>query len=279
MTRSAAVVATDLDRTMIYSAAALALGAADPRRLCVEYYEGEPLSYMTSRAADLLTELARTTAVVPTTTRTVEQFRRIDLPGAPWRYAVTTNGGTILHDGVPDASWRASVDRAVADTAASLAEVTAELTERGDPTWVLKQRTADGLFCYLVVDTDRLPTDFVTELGAWCVARGWGVSQQGRKIYCMPDAVCKSRAVAEVRRRLIEDGTVDEFAPVLAAGDGALDAEMLRAADRAVRPRHGELELLGWQAPGLVVTDASGGAAAEEILEWLASEAAAAART
>ena len=94
------------------------------------------------------------------------------------------------------------------------------------------------------------------------------MSQQGRKIYAMPDVVCKSRAIAEVRRRLIDDGTLDPATPVLAAGDGALDAEMLRSADAAIRPRHGELELLQWQAPGLVVTVNSGGPASEEILDW-----------
>jgi hypothetical protein len=72
-----------------------------------------------------------------------------------------------------------------------------------------------------------------------------------------------------VRTRLIQDGTLDADARVFAAGDGALDAEMLIAADAAIRPRHGELELLGFTRPGLTVTDSSGVRATEEILEWL----------
>ena len=262
-----ALVATDLDRTMIYSRAALAEGGSSDVQ-CVEMYEGAPLSFMTVRAADHLAELAAATTVVPTTTRTVEQFRRITLPGAPWRHAITTNGATILVDGEPDRQWRSAVDEAVADTAAPLDEVTAEMHRRGDDSWVLKQRTADDLFCYLVVDVAAMPATFVETFGRWCADRGWGVSQQGRKIYAMPDVVCKSRAIAEVRRRLIDDGTLDPATPVLAAGDGALDAEMLRSADAAIRPRHGELELLQWQAPGLVVTEHSGGPASEEILDW-----------
>ncbi|MDQ1182598.1 hypothetical protein QE397_004053 [Rhodococcus sp. SORGH_AS 301] len=271
-----ALVATDLDRTMIYSAAALAEGRTDGQDddvRCVEYYEGAPLSYMTTRAADLLTSLASEVVVVPTTTRTVEQFRRIALPGAPWRHAITTNGATILVDGEPDLDWRRAVEDAVAGSAVPLAEVTAEMTRRGDDSWVLTQRTADELFCYLVVNAETMPEGFVDEFAHWCTERGWGVSRQGRKVYAMPDAVCKSHAVAEVRRRCVNAGTLEADAPVLAAGDGALDAEMLRAATAAIRPRHGELELLQWDAPGLVVTERSGGAASEEILHWFRATA------
>lgn len=266
-----ALIATDLDRTMIYSAGALAEGSSPAGTVCVEHLDGQPLSFMTSRAAELLRTLTRTAVVLPTTTRTVEQFRRIDLPGAPWRYAVTSNGGTVLVDGEPDRAWRDAVDRAVRDSAASLADVGSELDRLGEPDWILKRRTADDLFCYLVVDTAAMPSSFVRDWGHWCAERGWNVSQQGRKVYAMPDAVCKSRAVAEVRARLIADGVLPDTAPVLAAGDGALDAEMLRAADAAVRPRHGELEALGWECPGLTVTAASGATAAEEILRWFAN--------
>ncbi len=51
------LVASDLDRTLIYSAAALGLTVPDaevPRLLCVEVYESRPLSYLTETAAGLL---------------------------------------------------------------------------------------------------------------------------------------------------------------------------------------------------------------------------------
>ena len=256
-----ALVAVDLDRTMIYSEGALGVPLDDGFE-CVEVYEGKPLSYMSTRSVSLLHELSERVVVVPTTTRTIEQFQRISLPGAPWRYAITSNGGNILVDGEPDMHWRNSFDM-------DLAGIGAELRSRVSDEWVLKYREADGLFCYLVVNTARVPKDFVSEWSQWCAARDWNVSQQGRKIYTMPNAVCKSSAVAEVRSRLIDDGTLDAEAPIFAAGDGALDAEMLIAAHAAIRPRHGELELLGFARPGLAVTDSSGVRASEEILEWL----------
>lgn len=274
------LIATDLDRTMIYSHSALALGGpsavaldaaphvGDADLLCVEIYEHKPLSYVTRDAAALLRALAAVAVVVPTTTRTIAQFDRIELPGAPWRYAITSNGGTILVDGTPDRRWRAGIDAATRATGATLDQVTAELGRRIGDQWVRTFRVADELFCYLVVEPDAVPDGFLAEWDHWCREHGWGASQQGRKVYTMPNAVCKSRAVAEVRDRLTVERVLTPEATLLAAGDGALDAEMLVAADAAIRPRHGELEALGWQHPTVTVTDRSGIAAGEEILRW-----------
>ncbi|MBF6069080.1 HAD family hydrolase [Nocardia farcinica] len=265
--RLQALVATDLDRTMIYSRNAFSTTAEIPT-VCVEHLEGAPLSFMTTAAALRMQRLTEPAAVIPTTTRTIKQFTRIQLPGAPWRYAVTSNGGNILVDGVPDMRWRIDIDAKVRAGGATLSEVSAELRGRIDDSWVSKFRIADHLFCYLVVKPKAVPADFLAEWDRWCRDRGWTASQQGRKIYTMPQAVCKSVAVAEVRNRMLAAGELADTARTLAAGDGALDAEMLRAADRAIRPRHGELEQLNWTSPNLTVTKASGILAGEEIVDW-----------
>jgi hydroxymethylpyrimidine pyrophosphatase-like HAD family hydrolase len=266
-----ALIASDLDRTLIYSRAAMTRAQLDRGDLlCVEYHEGAPLSYLTETAAQRLRGLSATAQLVPTTTRTPAQFRRIALPGGPWRYAITSNGGAILVDGEPDPIWRAGLDAAVRAGGAGLDQVLTALRARISPEWVRKLRIADDLFCYLVVDVDAQPAEFLAEWDEWCRAHGWGASQQGRKIYTVPDSVCKSHAVAEVHRRLVADGVLTEDSPVFAAGDGALDAPMLEAADAAIRPCHGELEALNWQHPNVTVTDESGVAAGEEILAWFA---------
>ncbi|WP_431953927.1 HAD family hydrolase [Nocardia lijiangensis] len=262
-----ALVATDLDRTMIYSRNAFSTATEVPT-VCVEHLEGAPLSFMTTAAALRMQSLTEPAAVIPTTTRTIKQFNRIQLPGAPWRYAITTNGGNILVDGVPDMRWRIDIDVKVRQSGATLSEVSAELRARIDESWVGKFRVADHLFCYLVVKPKLVPEGFLAEWDAWCRERGWSASQQGRKIYTMPQAVCKSIAVAEVRRRLRESGELTDEAKTFAAGDGALDAEMLRAADSAIRPRHGELEQLNWTSPNLTITRATGILAGEEIINW-----------
>ncbi len=268
-----ALIATDLDRTMIFSRAA-AGSALSPSRseepICVEIYDDAPLSFMTPGAVAKLTALAASTPVVPTTTRTREQFERISLPGGPFPYAVVSNGGRIIHDGENDADWRAAVESTIADTSVPVSELHADLETRIDESWVRSTRIADELFAYLVVDLDRQPADFVDDWAAWCTPRGWSVSQQGRKIYAMPSGVTKSAAVAHVRRGLVESGALAADAPLLAAGDGRLDADLLAYADQAVRPAHGELHDTGWTRPGLAVTATTGIDAGEEILDWFA---------
>ncbi|MGV9986966.1 HAD family hydrolase [Streptomyces olivaceus] len=256
------LVASDLDRTLIYSAAALGLTMPDlraPRLLCVEVYESRPLSYLTETAARLLTELGDTAVFVPTTTRTRKQYQRINLPGPPPEYAICANGGHLLVDGVSDPAWHARVTARLADECASLAEVRDHLTATADPLWVRKRRVAEGLFAYLVVERELLPEDWVKELAVWAEDRGWTVSLQGRKIYAVPKPLTKSAAVREVARRTGAELT-------LAAGDSLLDADLLLAADRGWRPGHGELADSGWTAPGVGALPERGVLAGERIL-------------
>ncbi|MCY7343577.1 MAG: HAD family hydrolase [Pseudonocardia sp.] len=263
MTPHDPVVCIDLDRTVIYSAAALDLRVPDadaPRLLCVELYRGAPLSFMTEPAATSLRALRDIATVVPTTTRTLDQLARVHMPGPPARYAIAGNGGLLLVDGVPDPDWTAAV-RARLTGCAPLAEVESHLRARGG-TFVLTLRTASDLFCYAVVDRAALPDGWVDQLAAWCAPRGWTVSLQGRKVYAVPLPLTKSAAAAEVVDRC-------GGGPLLAAGDSLLDADLLTVADAAIRPAHGELADAGFTLDHLSVTRSSGVLAGEELLEWL----------
>ena len=263
------LVASDLDRTLIYSTAALALSMPDehaPRLLCVEVHEAKPLSYMTESASRLLTELADTVRFVPTTTRTRKQYRRISLPGRPPRYAICANGGHLLVDGRTDHDWNFEMRRRLSDGCAPLEEVVTHLAATADPEWLRKERIAEDLFAYLVVERERLPSGWVKELGEWAEPRGWTVSLQGRKIYAVPKPLSKSAALAEVVRRT----GVDQ---VLAAGDSLLDRDLLDYADRGIRPAHGELDSSGWSAPHIERTTEAGVLAGQQIVEWFARQA------
>ncbi|GAA2554238.1 HAD family hydrolase [Pseudonocardia hydrocarbonoxydans] len=253
----------DLDRTLIYSAAALDLRMPDPdapRLLCVEVYRGAPLSFMTEDAVAAFAALRGVAEVVPTTTRTPEQLARVHLPGAPPRYAIAANGGHLLVDGEPDPDW-AAVVRERLTGCAPLAGVQEHLARvSGD--FVLNRRTASDLFCYAVVDRAAVPAGWVEALSGWCAEGGWSVSLQGRKVYAVPRALTKSAAAREVAARLGAHRT-------LAAGDSLLDADLLDAVDHPVRPAHGELHDTGWTRDGLIVTTARGGAAGAELLGHL----------
>jgi hypothetical protein len=219
---------------------------------------------MTAAAAQVLIELAEAALVVPVTTRIVEQYRRVLLPGPPVKYAVAANGGTLLVDGHVDHDWAREVERRLVDVF-PLDRVWDQLAHVCHPEFTVKVRNASGLFVYAVVHPSRLPPGFVEDVSGWAAERGWRTSLQGRKLYLVPERLTKSSAVAEVRRR-------SGCELVLAAGDSLLDIDLLLAADRGMHPRHGELHEQGWSAPTVAATTASGIAAGEEIVRWFASE-------
>ncbi|MCY0925786.1 HAD family hydrolase [Streptomyces sp. H27-H1] len=266
------LVASDLDRTLIYSSAALALTMPDPvapRLLCVEVHESKPLSYMTETAAGLLAELSADprAVFVPTTTRTRKQYQRIRFPGRPAKYAICANGGQLLVDGVPDRDWRRQVAARLAAESAPLEEMNAHLMSVADPQWLRKARVAEDLFAYLVVERALVPAEWIKALTEWAEARGWTVSLQGRKIYAVPRPLTKSAAMHEVARRT-------EATTTLAAGDSLLDADLLLAADAGWRPGHGELADADWTAPHVTALTQAGVLAGEEIVRSFTREVA-----
>ena len=253
--------ASDLDRTLIYSPAALWLGdTEDPelQTIPVLFKEGLLASSMTATAARLLAGLPETVRFVPTTARGMDSYRRITMPGAPYEYAITSTGGNILRHGEQDRDWAATIRRALTDTAP--VDIVHGFLSDAAFTWILGLGITDGLFLHSRIERAAMPADWLLELEARCLAWGWQVSVQGRKLYCTPSPVDKRLAVDEVRRRTGCSG-------VIAAGDSLLDKGMLEAADSAYRPAHGELAEQGWLAPHLTVTTARGIRAGEEILQ------------
>jgi hypothetical protein len=259
------LVASDLDRTLIYSRGALeAHGDTSRALVSVERHEHKDASWMTVAAADLFAALHAEAIVVPVTTRTPEQWHRVRLPGPPPRYAITANGGILLVDGKVDHSWDMTVAAEIAE-AAPLAEIWAHASRVCRPEWTVKLRNARGLFCYAVLHRRRVPAGFVAEAAGWAAERGWQLSLQGRKLYWVPRTLTKSAAVAEVARRT-------GASEVVAAGDSLLDTDLLEAADRAIAARHGELVASGWTAPNVSVTSGSGVLAGEEIVGWFRAQ-------
>jgi hydroxymethylpyrimidine pyrophosphatase-like HAD family hydrolase len=256
------LVACDLDQTLIYSRRAFRLppGAREPELRLVEVYNGAPAGFMTARAADLLHQLASAAELVPVTTRTIEQYRRVDL-GVRTRYAVAANGGILLVDGEPDRSWEHLVRQRLAETGRPLPEVRRLAEQIADPSWVRTLRVADDYFVYLVAHERGLIPD-LTDLEAELLGAGWTLSIQGRKVYLVPAALTKQAALAEVAERCRLDRTV-------AAGDSLLDLGLLEAADAAVRPAHGELHDARWMRPHLRVTGSPGLLGGEQVVQTL----------
>jgi hydroxymethylpyrimidine pyrophosphatase-like HAD family hydrolase len=258
------LIATDLDRTLIYSRRARALGEDDGAAVCVEMHHGRAISYLSTAAAELFARLNACRLVVPVTTRMIEQYRRVLLPGPPPRYAVAANGGVLLVDGRVDHAWSRRVERNLRGSF-PLDQVWDYVGHVCRPEFTVSVRNASGLFCYALVRPAHLPAGFFADVAGWAAERGWRTSLQGRKLYWVPEALTKSAAVA----RVAEGAGCDR---VLAAGDSLLDVDLLLHADRGIHPRHGELYEQGWSAPHVVCAQASGIRAAEAVLTWLDRE-------
>ena len=89
---------TDLDNTILYSYK----HDIGSYKSCVEIYQGRQVSYITDKTSTLLQQLKEKISIVPTTTRTIEQYNRIDLSVFSPHYALVCNGGVLLTDGRED---------------------------------------------------------------------------------------------------------------------------------------------------------------------------------
>lgn len=251
-----AAIFTDLDGTLIYSARHL---GDEVDVTAVEHINGTPSAWMTTSAALALARLSISADVVPTSTRVLQQYLRLDLPWGMPKYAILANGGRILHDGNEDTGWAERVSDPSWGAGGS-GNIAAALSRDldGHP-WVREVAHFDGIVCVTAQrGATPLPTD-LTFIAGVAQDHGYRVYPQGRKTHLIPAHITKEAAAAEVAARLGATRT-------LAAGDHELDAGLMRWADAAIQPAHGV------NVPGVRVTTSAGVRAAEEILAFFASD-------
>ena len=259
--------ASDLDQTLIYSQRTLINQEIDGQPQPVEWLEDRFISFMTENALSALKEIAQRVLFVPVTTRTKLQFKRINFLGyhISHQYAVTSNGGTIFFEGKEDEDW-AQLILAGRDKCLAAQDLIQKFAEISHTSWVIKDsgKLADDLFYYCLIERDKIPLTELAAFKLWASDNHWELSVQGRKLYLVPQNVNKKAAIQYIKKK-------EGMSRVVAAGDSLLDLDMLKAADLALAPAHGELYSLYLQGiSGLEkirFTQKSGIQAAEEILE------------
>lgn len=261
------IYASDLDRTLIYSLGAIGVPENTPGLIPAEIIEGKTRSYISQQALNQLIDLNTRIIFIPVTTRTIQQYKRINLfqETVIPDYAVTSNGGNILIGGVVDKEWRESIGRLVARHSAGAEEVRSYIKAVVREDWIISENYCDDLFYSFMVYRDQLPLDEITNLSDRLYNLGWRVSLQGRKLYAVPAAVNKSDAILHLRRTVRSE-------PMVASGDSLLDKSLLESADYAIAPCHGEI--FAEQQSGLVksrypFTKESGVFAGDEILQYV----------
>jgi len=256
------IFASDLDQTLIFSRNSMG-EIGEEELVPVERDNGEIRSFMTREAYRLLRELDGRVLFVPTTTRIFRQYDRVFglAEAVGYRYAIVSNGGRVLVDGVADAEWDERVRGDVRRESASSEEVKALFDGLARSEWILKESYCDDLFYSIIVRRDEIPDGWMGELAGSLDGLGWNASLQGRKIYLVPNSVSKGSAV-----RYVAELAGDK--EICAAGDSLLDESMLLGAGLAMAPAHGELfRKYGGSHDRIRFAGRSGIRAAEDILE------------
>lgn len=226
------IFASDLDRTIIYSDKFI---KDFPGSVWV-VERGKYNSYMTERAAKILKDISRMVIFVPCTTRTIEQYQRIQffqqecIP----KYAVVSNGGNLIIDGIINNDYRKDVKKKLYHGCLSYHDLLQEFYKLSPDKWANSLRNADGLFYYSIVDRSKIPVSELTCFADWALSNNWEISLQGRKLYLVPKVINKGVAIEKI---LELTGTNI----IISAGDSFLDLPMLRRANYAICPAHGEL--------------------------------------
>lgn len=181
-------------------------------------------------------------------------------PFAPAWASWCPNGGLLLRNNELDEDYRRETNARLAGST-PLSVVFARLQAVADPRFSINLRTVEDLFCYAVVDIDTVPGSWAVELAGYAADVGWQVSDQGRKVYLLPDELSKGQAV----RRIADELNLDGF---IAAGDTNADVSMLRVAADAIIPAHHVVSSA--QTGNAPATSAIGVGAGEEIVQWAA---------
>ncbi len=210
--------ASDIDNTLIYS-----YKHKNPNDICIEINKGKEQGFMTKKSADMLKKVCAAVDFVPVTTRSIEQYQRINWsPECEPEYAITTNGAVLLKKNIRE-TWYNPLkynDSGIIEELKKLSELFT------DEKKFLRCRIVDNsyLFAYCsdLVDIKEY-AEYVKKY------TNMNVNFSGRKLYIFPDNINKGNAVSRF---------VDKFKPdfLICAGDSAIDASMLKIADLAIVP-------------------------------------------
>ena len=262
------IFASDLDQTLIYSKKFLE-GLSDEEKkhiVMVEDKSEDIRSFMSSRTAEKIKKYMEKNIFIPATTRTIEQFRRVFIFQNELysKYAVVSNGGNIIVDGVVDREWNETILKKIKDECIAKEEIIKKFSEIKDNSWSSEYKEADDLFYYFIVNPEIYPAEKMKSFEKWLNENGWMLSLQKRKLYMIPKVVDKQHAVKYIAEK-------EGVNYICSAGDSKLDFKMLKNSDKAVVPNHSMdiEELRRFEKKEFIFTQKNGIFSSEEILEFI----------
>lgn len=248
---------SDIDNTLIYS---YKYNIGEDK-VGVEEYQGRKISYMTKESYQLLDYIYKKILFVPTTTRTIEQYNRINLGMVKPKFALVCNGGILLKDGKEDIEWYQDTRLMVEGCQEELKKAEKYLEKDKDRDFEV--RNIRELFLFT---KSKQPDKSIKLLKQVLDLSLVDVFSNKVKVYVIPKKLTKGMALLrfqqklkaenlnylttkekkyyslerikkeEIRKKEIKQEKTTEKSVIIAAGDSEFDIPMLKEADIALIP-------------------------------------------
>lgn len=214
------ILCTDLDNTIIYSYK----HDIGNEKMNVELYKEREISFITKQTFELLKKVKEEFLVIPTSTRTIEQYERINLKIGTFKYALVCNGSVLLVDGKKDKDWYEESLRLAKPSNLEVKKALEYL--ENDKRRTFELRYIEDLFVFTKCDKSET---VVNELRKHLDKSLVNVFNNKEKVYVLPTLLSKGKAIERLKKYLKV-----EF--IIAAGDSEFDISMVEAADVGLVP-------------------------------------------
>lgn len=250
---------SDLDRTLIFSKRSIAKEISD--QICIETIDMREISYVTPKIMDILGDINNKMQFVPVTTRSSEQFNRLQLfqNQINPEIVILANGGIILRHGQIDDMWQQTIKQMMDGLTLPLTTFQSFFKKQLAAPYFLEWKLVDDIFFLYIVDIQQVNYLALQQFQQQIEACGWISYLQGRKFYILPQQLTKGAAVSYIKKQC-------DYELHFAAGDSLMDKSMLQHADYGFVPRHGELVDYLEDASHIEIIEATGADFAEQCL-------------
>lgn len=257
------ILNVDMDNTLIYSYKR----DIGNDKINVELYNGREISYITARSFELLSKIKDKFLVVPTTTRTKEQYERIFLGIGHIKYALVCNGGVLLVDGKKNEEWYKTSKELVSESVGELLKAIDYLEREKLRTFEV--RFIEELFVFTKCDKpEKVVADLRKKLDNSLVE----VFNNGVKVYVVPKKLDKGTSVIRFKAYIESMQKSEKIEKIVAAGDSEFDISMVKCADMGLVPK-GFMKKFGLENNNETICEMKGEKIfAEEFMEKLLME-------
>ena len=214
------ILCTDLDNTIIYSYK----HDIGNEKMNVEIYKEREISFISNHTYELLKKVKEEFLIIPTSTRTIEQYERINLKIGTFKYALVCNGSVLIVDGKKDKDWYEESLRLAKPSNLEVKKALEYL--ENDKRRIFELRHIEDLFVFTKCDEAET---VVNELREYLDKSLVNVFNNKEKVYVLPTSLSKGKAIERLRKYL-------KAKFIIAAGDSEFDISMVEAADVGLVP-------------------------------------------